>query len=529
MRHLQLSCFAVIFLTAAITQAADSPAVTFAEHIAPIVHSKCTMCHREGQPGPFELRTFEDVRDRGETIQAVIHDKYMPPWKPVNDGVQYAHDRRLTEKEFELFDAWVEGGMPSGDLRTVKIPSYPSGWSLGKPDLVLKMNGRFKVPASGRDIYRSFVFEAALAEDKWVKAVELRPKARGAVHHAIFFVDTTGQAREQDGQDGQAGLAGMQFLRGGNRDRGSRRRSNPNAGSALGVGALGGYIPGSTPNKLPGDLAMFLPKGGDVVMQTHFHPSGKVEYEEAELALYFADKPPSRQLVAIQLPPLFGRMAGLDVPAGKKDFEISQSFTLPVDVEAIQIGGHAHYICREMEIKATLPDGTKIELLTIDDWDLDWQDQYQFAKPYSLPAGTKLDARLLYDNSAENPENPHSPPRRIKWGRESTDEMGSITLQVVAKNESDSAKLQRSVREMIARSLGNAIAQRSGQFGRNLRGMGGNTIVKRWDRNGDGQLQKDEVPQRSRDRVFNFADKNNDGVIDKFEVENALKALRGGR
>lgn len=503
-------------VSGAAVEAADAP-ITFARDIAPVIHQKCTMCHREGQPGPFQLLTFEDVRDRAETIQAVVHDKYMPPWKPVNEDVEYANDRRLTDKEQKSLSDWIAAGTPAGDLEAIELPQFPSDWSLGQPDLVLKMTGRFEVPASGRDIYRSFVFPAALREDKWVKAIELRPTARGAVHHALFFIDTSGQARLQDGKDGQPGITGMSFLR----PSGDRRSRNATRG-------LGGYVPGAMPNKLPGDLAMLLPKGGDIIMQTHFHPSGKTEWEQAELALYFADKPPSRQLTPIQLPPLFGRLAGLDVPPGKKDFELTETFTLPVDVEAIGIGGHAHYICREMEMKATLPNDDVIELLTIDDWDLDWQDNYQFKEPLFLPAGTRLDARLLYDNSAENPENPHSPPQRIRWGRESNDEMGSLTLQVVAVKNSDQKQLTQATRALLMNAGKKLATQATGKF----RDRIGNQpldgrFIKMLDKNADGMLQKSEVPARSRDRVFQFADRNNDDVIDQNEIQQVLKLLKG--
>lgn len=513
--------FALVLGLSATVSAEEPPQVTFARHIAPIVHAKCTLCHRKGQPGPFELVSFDDVRTRGATIQAVIQDNYMPPWKPVNTGVQYANDRRLTPRERQLFQDWIAGGMLPGDLSSVKPPEFASGWSLGEPDLILKMQGRFEVPAAGPDIYRSFVFHAALAEDKWVKAIELRPTARGAVHHALFFVDSSGEARRQDGRDGRAGLSGMSFLRQGN----SRGSAN-----AFGVRGLGGYVPGAMPNKLPGDLAMLLPKGSDIVMQTHFHPSGKPEWEQAELALYFAKRPPSRQIVPIQLPPLFGRFAGIDVAAGNADFEIAQSFTLPVAVEAVQVGGHAHYICREMELRATLPQGRRIDVLTIDDWDLDWQDQYQFQQPLELPAGTRLDVRLKYDNSADNPENPFSPPRRITWGRESTDEMGSVTLLVVAKDPGDHAELEQAARKLLTDSVRAGVAGGVDQIRGNMRGWAANgRLVRLLDRNGDGQLQESEVPQRLWRRVFDSADRNKDGVIDREEIKRAQEALGGDR
>lgn len=496
---------------------ADAESITFAEHIAPIVHQKCAICHRAGQSGPFELVTFEDVRDRSETIQAVVHDNYMPPWKPVNTEIRYANDRRLTTEERGLLDRWIEAGTPAGDLATVQPPEYEGGWSLGQPDLILTMDQPFQVPASGPDIYRSFVFPAALTQDRWVKAVEVRPSARGVVHHALFFTDQTGTAREDDGKDGQPGFKGMNFLRAG----GFRRVD------LLSTLSLGGYVPGAMPNRLPGDLAMSLPKGSDIVMQTHFHPSGKAEAEQTQLALYFADEEPSRQLTAIQLPPLFGRFAGIDVAPGDSDFEISQTFTLPIDVEGIVVGGHAHYICREMELTAKLPGSDTITVLKIDDWDLDWQDQYQFEQPLQLPAGTELNARIVYDNSADNPENPFSPPERIRWGRESTDEMGSITLRVVAADEAERPQLQRAVRQMLAQSFNGWSGGRQGvALGQMLmRRVVDRRTIQFLDANGDGKLQSAELPERIRQPVLRAADTNGDSVVDEKELDVALKRL----
>ncbi len=498
----------LFLLLPALADATEPSKVTFAEHIAPIVHAKCTMCHREGQSGPFKLLTFDDVRERAATIQAVVHDNYMPPWKPVNTNIQFANDRRLTPQEKSLLNRWVESGMLAGDLASIQPPMYPDGWSLGKPDLVVKMRDAFRVPASGPDVYRAFVFPLDLTEDKWIKGIELRPSARGVVHHALFFLDQSGSARARDGRDGQPGIGGMSFL-----GAGSASRSR-GAGRSFSSRGLGGYVPGAMPNKLPGDLAQLLPKGSDIVMQTHFHPSGKVEWEQTEMAIYFADKPPSRQIVDVPLPPLFGRFSGLDVPAGERNFKISQSITLPVDVEAISIRGHAHYICREMEMTATLPDGETMTLMKIDDWDLDWQDRYHLATPLSLPAGTKLYAEIIYDNSADNPENPYSPPRRIKWGRESNDEMGAVTLQVVAKDETDRPELQRAVSksltEAVRKSLPDSLTNR-------LRGRF------------NGQGRNSPLLKLLEERTRNAADANGDDESDADESQTARQQLEGRR
>ena len=421
---------------------ADEVAPTFSDDVAAIVHQKCTICHRPGSSAPFTLISYDDVRRRAGTIEAVLDSGYMPPWKPVDHGISFANARDLSSDEETTLRRWIAADCPSGDLRRAPSPpEFADGWSLGKPDLVVKMNGTYRVPADGPDIYRSFVFPLQLSDDKWVKAVELRPTAKTAVHHAIFLLDSSGAARKLDGADGQAGLEGMGLVIAGERQNKPGEAGAALGGSPLGGSGLGGYVPGSTPNVLPGDLAMPLPAGSDIVMQTHFHPSGKEEFEQAELALYFAETAPSRQLVPVMLPPMFGFGSGIRIPAGESNYEISDSFTLPVDAQAIQVSGHAHYLCREMKLTAKLPSGESLVLLHIDDWDLDWQDQYLFADAIDLPAGTVLHSELRYDNSEGNPENPHFPPRDVRWGRGSTDEMGSITLMTVAATERRDGRL----------------------------------------------------------------------------------------
>lgn len=491
--------------------------VDWSRQIAAIVHEKCSSCHRPGQVGPFSLLTHDDIRSRAKTVIAVIENGYMPPWKPVGVEVRYANDRSLSAEQKRLFRQWVDASCPEGPRDEAPAPpAFADGWSLGPPDLVVKMQGEFQIPADGPDLYRSFVFPLDLPEDRWVKAIELRPQARSAIHHALFFLDSSGSARRMDGSDGVAGIAGMGFLAGpdGSDDR---RRGRGNGGATDDVveridarldGGLGGYVPGAMPTRLPGDLAMALPARSDIVMQTHFHPSGKAETEQAELALYFADQPPARKLVPIQVPPMFGFGANIDIPAGEKNFRISDSFRLPVDVEAVSVGGHAHYICRAMDLTATLPDGQKIPLLRIDDWDLDWQDRYLFAEPVALPAGTEIRSEIVYDNSASNPENPYSPPQRIRWGRQSNDEMGSITLLVVAADESERPALQTAVREHFTTTIAN----------RFLRGRDLGQMLIQLDENRDGKLQRSEAPPRLAGRGFALLDQNRDDALDEEEL-----------
>ena len=165
---------------------------------------------------------------------------------------------------------------------------------------------------------------------------------------------------------------------------------------------VGGWAVGSNVRVLPDDLAYRYPKGADLVVQTHFHPTGKAEEELSTIGIFFADKPPQRSFVGIQLPPAFGEISGIDIPAGVSNYLVQDAFILPVDVEAFSISPHAHYIAKTMTMKAVLPDGREQIFLRVPDWDFSWQEQYSFKERVRLPKGTRLETQITYDNSATN-------------------------------------------------------------------------------------------------------------------------------
>ncbi len=410
-------------------QAADElpAAVTFADHVAPLVFEHCTGCHRPGQVAPFPLMNYTDTRKHAKTMLRVVQDRYMPPWQPEKGHGEFRGERRLTDAQIALFEKWVTSGMAEGDPQKVPpLPKYPEGWQIGKPDLVVKMDRPFEVPADGPDIYQNFVIPLGVNEDKWVSAVEFRATAPEVVHHVLYFLDNSGRGRAKLSKDGQPGFPGMGF--------------RP-------TGSLGGWAVGATPIRLPDGLARPLRKGSDLVLQTHFHLSGKAVKEEITVGIYFADKPPERTLVTVALPPHFGLFSNIDIPAGRSDFKVQDSFTLPVDVDLVGAAAHAHYLAKTMNITATLPGGEKKPLFSIRDWDFNWQGQYLYKDYIRLPKGTVLRGGVTWDNSAANPRNTSSPPVRVTWGEGSKDEMGQVSLMMVAAHQADTPKLQKAIKD----------------------------------------------------------------------------------
>jgi hypothetical protein len=289
-------------------------------------------------------------------------------------------------------------------------------------------------------------------------------------------------------------------------------------GAGTSTAGLGGWAVGGMPRHLPMGLARKVPKGADLVLRSHFHPAGKPEVERTTVGLYFTEQPPKRTMVGLQLPPNFGIAAGLDIPAGDAGFTLRDSFVLPVDALALTVGGHAHYICKKMQVFVTPPGGEQESIFYIDDWAFNWQNRYQYEEPLLLRRGTKIDVVITYDNSANNPSNPHDPPKRIRWGLQSTDEMGSVTLLMVARRERDTRRLNRAIR-----SSGNDSMRRNASLG----GLLGGVIsqIKMLDKNGDNRVDASEVPERFK-RWVQRLDTNGDGVLDEKEIESIGSEIR---
>jgi hypothetical protein len=434
--------------------------ITFSEHVAPIIFNRCASCHRPGEGAPFSLLSYEDVRKRGKLITSVTQNRYMPPWHGQSEMGTFRDDRRLTDEQIRTIQDWVQIGMPEGDAaKTPPLPKFTPGWRLGQPDLVVRMNEAFEIPADGPDIFRNFVVKLNLNQDQWVKAIEFRSSANSS-HHALFFLDQTGTAARLDNEDPQPGFRGMNFL---GTEAGASPRDRLEQFLRARAGGLGGWAVGAGPRVLPEGLARSLPKGSDLVLQMHFHPTGKTESEQASIGFYFAAAPPQRTLTALQLPPVFGALAGINIPAGEKRYVIRDSFTLPIDVEVIGGGAHAHYLATDMRLTATLPDGQRRELLGIPDWKFNWQEAYYFNEPVRLPKGTRLDVEIAYDNSTDNPDNPNHPPRRVTFGQQSTDEMGAVTIEIVPVHERDLTVYRNAVNEHLQNSVAGLLRNLAGR------------------------------------------------------------------
>jgi len=403
--------------------------VTYYRDVAPIIQNSCQTCHRTGEVGPFPLLTYKQAVNWAADIKDYTQSKKMPPWKPT-DGPAFHNERKLTEKEIATLAAWVDEGTPEGDPKDAPKPrEFVEGWQLGKPDLILTMSDEFTLDAAGRDIFRVVVFPTGLTEDKYVTAVEVRPGNSRIVHHTLNFFDKSGQARqkEKEQQDKEKELLKTGALK----DYGPGYSSNMGIGieirklRSLGdVGPLGGWAPGQVPRHLPEGTGWLLPKGADVFVQLHYHRSGKVEKDKTSIGLYFAKKPVKTNFEGMIIPGLFKY-----IPADDGNFKVTGKIEMSEDSTLYSVMHHMHQLGKGAKIVAEPPDGGKpFTLLEIKDWDYGWQETYWLKEPIALKKGTKLSVEAFYDNSAKNPNNPFNPPRNVRFGEQTDNEMCFVFL-----------------------------------------------------------------------------------------------------
>lgn len=398
--------------TAGDASAAPSP-VTFAHDVAPLLYANCTTCHRPGEAAPFSLLTYEDAQKHAKQIVRVTSRRIMPPWKAEHGFGTFVGERRLADEQMAILQRWAELGCPEGNAAAApKPPEFADGWELGPPDLILRMPEPFTLAATGRDVYRCFIIPVQIPAGKYLRAAEYRPGNRKIVHHAVL----TSMRPEQAQKLLAAEPAG----------------TGPGFSSGLAApgdrlpGPLGIWAPGKPPLPTPEGYAMAWPGGSNMILQLHLHPDGKPEAEQSSVGFYFTDKRPVGRLEPVVL-----MNARVDIAPGLRDYKLTASTVLKFSARTVGIFPHMHLLGRTVRATATLPSGEVVPLLSIGDWDFNWQGYYLYAVPAELPIGTRLDAEWTFDNSAENPANPSQPPKRVVFGEQTTNEMGALVLDVI--------------------------------------------------------------------------------------------------
>ena len=389
---------------AAQTSAAASPEVTFTKDVAPILEQHCQECHRPNAIAPMSLQTFEEVRPWAKAIKERVSARMMPPWFiDPNVGInQFKNYGGLTDDEIATLAKWVDAGAPRGNPADMPPPVKFDDdiWHIGTPELVAAMPADLVVTANGPDMWRNIVVDPGLTEDRYIKAVEIKPtKGRRVIHHmgtTLIYPD--------------GGSATMQSKNANIFEDGSGR---------------------------------LMKAGTKVVFQLHVHPYREDTSTNVEIGFQFYPKGYVPKYVAQT--ELMGDDHELDLPANSDNVRYDSYKILTNPTRILAYAPHMHTRAKAQCLEAILPeksaqrDGNKVETLNcINHFDFNWMMVYEYATDAQplLPTGTVLHLISWYNNTGSNRLN-NDPDNWIGYGQRSIDDMAMAWMTFYNLSEKD--------------------------------------------------------------------------------------------
>ncbi len=379
--------------------------VTFTKDIAPILQRSCQQCHNPEGGAPMSLTTYEEARPYARAMKSRTamgpRAGVMPPWfVEKNIGIQrYKGDISLSDDEIEKIATWADSGAARGnsaDMPAATVAaSGEDGWLLGKPDLIVNSPEVF-VPGAAPDRWGSIgTAPTGLAEDRWVKSVEVRevndiPKAEGTktVGGRYVFHHMTYQSSVQ----GQTG------------------------GTSWPIHEIG-----RNPDQFPDAAGRLLAANSNLDLNaSHIHANG--HDTKAHLEFGFRFFPKGYQPLYKPAPVRLGNGNDLDVKPNTANQEIHAYYTLTEHTKIIAFEPHLHAPGTRMCLEAVW--GMNIQQLTCAGYDHNWVKQYIYeddAAPL-LPKGTILHLIGFLDTTPAN-KNPADPRNWAGGGRRSVSNM----------------------------------------------------------------------------------------------------------
>lgn len=384
--------------------------VTYYQHIQPILQKNCLDCHHVGGAAPFSLETYEDVERRADFIQMVTESRYMPPWFADPNFSHFRNEKFLTDGEIQTITAWVNGGKKRGKApklaKTVAQVIYP------KPDLIVPMNQPFQFPGDGNEQFRLFVMPTHTQEELYVKGIEFRPGNLKLAHHARVMIDTTHFFREDDGATVTDTVL-----------------PTKNIGVQLVSYFWHGWVPGNFLTFYPEGIAKRLPKSSDILLNMHYSPTRAKETDLSNIHIYITKEKPKRFVKTFILDESWITNQPFYIPANRVIKFYVRSPLVPADISLINVLPHMHLLGKSFKAYAITPQGEVINIIKIDEWNFNWQMTYQFQHLIKLPKNSVVYAEAVYDNTSNNPKNPHFPPKDVTIGWGTLNEMMNLIFE----------------------------------------------------------------------------------------------------
>lgn len=388
---------------------------TYYQEVAPLLSQSCSGCHVRGGIAPFALSTYDESKPMAVAIAAAVSSRQMPPWMPGGDTPPLLHDRRLSEAQVALLEAWAENGALEGDATRPAPLIPPEVVPFDSPDLAFDLGADYVPDASLTDDYRCFAVPLNLPVARMATAYRVTPGNAKTVHHVIVSLFAPTSAADLQAIDDASSGPGWQCFGG----------PVPSGSSAQPVGAIGSWVPGMTAVQLLPGTANRVAANAIAVVQVHYNLAGGTDPDRTKVELKFAapaDEASLQQVVSVPLirrqvaiPP--GSVGHLEQTAQTARVWAAGRFYPDGDAYIVGVSGHMHLKGTRLQILRN--DET---LLDIPRWDFHWQGGYQLVNPVRLLPTDTLTIKCTYDNPTD---------QLVTWGEGTTDEMCFAPIQVV--------------------------------------------------------------------------------------------------
>ncbi len=421
-----------------------SEEITYSEHIAPIIYKNCTSCHRPGEAGPFNLLTFQDAVSRANLIKFVTQTRYMPPWPADATYSHFIDEKVLNDNEIAMIGTWVDNGCPVGDsTKASKLPDFPIGSQLGKPDLIIKLRDAYKIKGNGKDLFLLMRVPYQIPNDTFINAIEIVPDNRKLVHHINAQLLSYEFDKKKDVFKGNT-VVDLKTIP--DKLKAYAAIDLPNDDGLTYptlTQSVANYLPGVTPPIYPNGIGGFkmVRKGAIFLKDIHYGPSRVDTSDQTTFNVFYAKQAPSRPTQEFQMG-TFGVSPTVPTLVIPPDTVMTfhSDYTLPFDISILTINPHMHLLGKQFIAFAVSQQGDTIPLIRIKKWDFRWQYFYTFKKMLKIPRGATIHIEGVYDNTRQNPNNPFSPPRLVaerEGSMRTSDEMFQFIITYLPYQQGD--------------------------------------------------------------------------------------------
>jgi hypothetical protein len=331
---------------------------TYNDDVYPILRDKCGRCHAEGGAAPMSLLKYSidagGAAAWAESIRENLVSEAMPPWYVDPTGPSVKNNHALTPRELDTIITWATGGTPQGNLNKKPVDAKITfDWTLGKPDVALPMPKPFSLAPGVMQDSLDTTIPTNFTDVKWVRAVDLLP-GTSIVRRATISLD---------------------------------------GGPVLAL-----WEPGDEAITAPGGTAFRIPAGANLHLQIAYKKNyldeQQTKTDTSTIGLYLTEEPLSGKSI---------QSFAVDGPSSQGNDALNFSGTLTSAGRILALRPLVDQAYQSVDIAAVSASGRRVPLLKLRGIRPEWPRRYWLTDPVELPAGTKVEVKLV-------PGDPNSGP-----------------------------------------------------------------------------------------------------------------------